>query len=171
MSCFCMFSHVVSASVFDQMFDAFRGRFWHPFGIDLASKNTCFFVLNFQCFFYRFYAKMGPKRGPKMTPKSTLLAPKIHTFPQGVRFWEPLAHMGWFWRLFGRILVPFECIIPALLVLFGTFTGLSWAPGRFSANAPFIAPSYRQHAPSFLRIRNLPTELQSTKWVGGTREA
>ena len=156
MSCFCLFSHIDSASVFDQMFDAFGGRFWHPFGIVLASKTTCFLCWFFNVFLCRIYAKMYPKRDPKMTSKTTLLAQQIRTFPLEGRVWESLAHLGWFWRLFGAILVAFYCLFAASWMLFGSLTGLPWDPGCFSANVSFFAPSYCRQAPSSQRIPNLP---------------
>ena len=129
--------------------------FWHRFGI----QKHMFFVSNFQCFFVSSLCENGFKKGPKMTPKTALLAPKIHTFPQGGRFWEPLTHLGWFWRLFGRILVPFECPILALLTLFGTsldFPGLHGVSARMLlsslraiANMPLHFCAFETSPPSY----------------------
>ena len=84
--------------------------FWPPF-------FTCFL----DGIFNGFLPEMEPKRLPKAIAAESLLAPKIHTFPQGVLF----RSLGSFWLPFGSILVAF---------------GTLWAP-FWTILAPFLVKS------------------------------
>ena len=130
----CLFPHVVSAFVFDQMFDVFGRWFGCPFEIALASKNTYVLVLSSQClFFNRLSVNMCPNNDPKIASKNTLLVSRIQAFPQGVSLWT----FGLILIPFGRMLVEFECPFPIVLIFLGHSHWTLLSPGAFQREYAF----------------------------------
>ena len=159
MSCFCLFSHIVSASVFDQICWCICGRFWHPFGIH---KHMFLLYWFFNVYFIDFTPKCVQNGAPKWHQKLPFWYPKSTRFLRGSVFesrwliWADFdAFLVAFWSHFNAIFLPFWYVLALSLdspELLGVSARMFLSSHRAIANMPLHAHSKPPHRAAIHKV-------------------